>query len=122
MTAVQRPAPALTDILLRQVDHHLASLRSADHSLPARRPYGRTAGRPVDLALAERIAGSLRRLVLDTAQSSAVVRARVRAAVHYFVLSRDSADDRRYGGMSDDLRVVNEIFRELGREDLVVQG
>lgn len=121
MTATHRPATVATDVLLRQVDHHLASLRFASHSLPAQRPQGHSlAARPIDLALAERIGASLRRLVVDTAASSAAVRARVRVAVHYFVVRRDNADDRRSDGLLDDLRVVNKIFIELGRDDLVV--
>ncbi|MQA27747.1 MAG: hypothetical protein GEU94_20330 [Micromonosporaceae bacterium] len=123
MTAVHRPATVATDVLLRQIVHHLASLRLASHSLPAQRPRGHgLAARPIDLALAERIAASLRRLVIDTAESSAAVRARVRVrvAVHYFVVRRDNADDRRSDGLLDDLRVVNQIFEELGRDDLVV--
>jgi hypothetical protein len=104
----------------------MASLRSLRDRLPVQRgPAGHLGGTianrlAVDVELAERIAAALRRLVRDTAQSSAADRARVRAAVHYFVLSRDGTDDRRPRGMQDDVRVVNEILLELGRPDLVV--
>lgn len=123
MTATQRPAgPIETDALLAQIDRHLASLYAACPAvLPV--PRGQLARRrtvSVDLGLAERIAETLRRLVLDTAQASAADRARVRAAVHYFVLNRDGADDRRPRGLLDDVHVVNELLTELGREDLTI--
>ncbi|MGH3734754.1 MAG: hypothetical protein ACRDT6_03895 [Micromonosporaceae bacterium] len=123
MTATQRPAgPIGTDALLQQIDRHLAGLHATRPVLPA--PRGQLARRPrpggVDLALAERIAETLRRLVLDTAQASAADRARVRAAVHYFVLCRDGVDDRRPRGLVDDVHVVNELLVELGREDLII--
>jgi hypothetical protein len=108
--------------LLRQIDHHMARLRSPRNRFPTRR--GRAAQisnrLAVDVAFAERIAAALRRVVRDTAQSSAADRARVRAAVHYFVLSRDALDDRRPRGTQDDVRVVNEILLELGRPDLLI--
>src|SRR3954451_13798305 len=63
-----------TDHLISQVDRHVARLRA-------------TRGQH-DLALAERLAGCLRQLILDTASSCATDRARVRAAVRYFVLRR----------------------------------
>lgn len=83
-----------SDVLIRQIDARLARVR-------------RTSG--VDLALAERIADVLRRLVADTATASAADRARVRAAVHYFVARR-----------CDDARVVNRIVRDLDRDDLAL--
>lgn len=74
-----------------------------------------------DLTLAERLAASLRALVVATTQASAADRARVRAAVHYFVLRRDGRYDRSpRRTLVDDLRVVNQTARELGRDDLVV--
>lgn len=98
-----------SDILLRQLDGHLAGLRASRH--------------PVDLGLAERMAESLRRLVTETAFASAADRARVRAAVHYFVLRREPrAGERRSGrGQTADVQVVNEIMRALGRHDLAVE-
>jgi hypothetical protein len=96
-------------LLIRRLDGHLATLR----------------GRPGrhDIVLAERLAVSLRELVTSTASASAADRARVRAAVHYFVmrrrrLARSLVGDRRM--LSGDLRVINETARRLGREDLVV--
>ncbi|MGH3715373.1 MAG: hypothetical protein ACRDT4_18200 [Micromonosporaceae bacterium] len=122
MTATRRPAgPIDPDVLLVQIDRHLSSLYAARPVFPA--PRGQLARRrqaTVDLALAERIAQTLRRLVVDTAQASAADRARVRAAVHYFVLHRDGADDRRPRGLVDDVHVVNELLLELGREDLLI--
>jgi hypothetical protein len=52
----------------------------------------------------------LRRLILETARASAVDRARVRAAVHYFV-----GRPVHLG-----LWVVNDILRDLGRHDLML--
>jgi hypothetical protein len=96
-----------TDVLIRQVDNHLASLLM-------------TPGQH-DVELAERLAASLRALVVATARASAADRARVRAGVHYFVLRRDTRHDRRPArSLTEDLRVVNRIARDLGRDDLVI--
>jgi hypothetical protein len=98
-----------SDVLIRQLDGHLASLRaSRDH---------------VDVALAERVAGALRRLVTETTSASAADRARVRAAVHYFVLRRDgrTGDRRPARALTEDVRVVNDIMHALNRHDLQVR-
>ena len=78
-----------SEVLLRQLDRHLAGLRRH--------------GDPADVALAEELAAALRRLVTETAVASAADRAKVRAAVHYFVR-------RRGRGVADEVRVVNEIL------------
>jgi hypothetical protein len=85
-----------SDVLLRQLDGHLARL-------DARRDHH-------ELALAERIAARLRQLIADTIKASAVDRARVRAAVHYFVVRPVHLG----------LWVVNDILRDLGRHDLLI--
>ncbi|HZN71041.1 MAG TPA: hypothetical protein VFC00_05060 [Micromonosporaceae bacterium] len=96
-----------SDVLIRQIDGRLATLR---------------AGQVVDIGLAERIAEVLRKLVVDTTRASAADRARVRAAVHFFVVRRDGRNDRRPARpVADDIRIVNQIVRELGRTDLVVE-
>jgi hypothetical protein len=96
-----------SDVLIRQLDGHLASLR-----------VGRDR---VDVALAERVADALRRLVAETLFASAADRARVRAAVHYFVLRRDGRGERRPArALTEDVRVVNAIMVTLGRDDLLV--
>jgi hypothetical protein len=116
-----------SEILLRQLESYLTTLRA-----------GR---RDVDLSRAERMAAALRQLIADTSHASAVDRARVRAAVHYFVsrgkasglaararvgagryalLSTARPERRTPRSAGDDDRVVNELFRELGRADLVV--
>lgn len=108
MTVVQRGVQHDTDILIRQVDGHLASLRAGRHGH--------------DLELAERLAACLRDLIADTTHSSAADRARVRAAVHYFVLRRDARRHRSAGrALSADQRVVNDVALHLGRSDLVVE-
>jgi hypothetical protein len=78
-----------SEVLLRQLDRHLAGLRRH--------------GAPADVELAEELAAALRRLVTETAVASAADRAKVRAAVHYFVR-------RRGRGVADEIRVVNEIL------------
>ncbi len=93
MSGAWRDVGHESEVLLRQLDGHLASVRAERD--------------PNDVALAERVAAALRRLVVETAFASAADRARVRAAVHYFVLRRDA-------------RVVNEIVRGLGRADLLL--
>lgn len=85
-----------SDVLLRQLDGHLARLE-------ARRDHH-------ELALAERIAARLKQLIAETIKASAVDRARVRAAVHYFVVRPVHLG----------LWVVNDILRDLGRHDLLI--
>jgi hypothetical protein len=135
VTGTHRKLRQDCEVLLRQIDGRLASLRSG------RPAPGGTGDRPGggehddgagELDAAVRMADALRRLVADTARSSAADRARVRAAVHYFVSGgrgrirswRYSAlapgpagrrNDRRPGrSLVDDVRVVNEILRDLG--------
>ncbi|WP_327005728.1 hypothetical protein OHA72_64110 [Dactylosporangium sp. NBC_01737] len=128
-TIAQRAIRQESEVLLRQLDAYLAALRT-----------GRGA---VDVGHAERMAAALRQLIADTARSSAVDRARVRAAVHYFVYrgatgvtgdgparpgggarlalltgGRAPVERRRQG---DDDRVVNDLLRDLGRADLIVE-
>ena len=57
--------------------------------------------------------------VLATGRASAVDRARVRAAVHYFVLREGRA---RRGGRSlaGDQRMINEVALRLNRPDLAL--
>jgi hypothetical protein len=119
------------------LDRHLASLRFARNRADR---YG-----PPEVQ--ERIAATLRRLVLETTTASAVDRARVRAAVHYFMLRGFRLAARNSGGRKsaarnnalwnrasltgtvpnnagrredDNLRVINELLTALGREDLAV--
>ncbi len=96
-----------SDVLIRQLDGHLAALRSA---------------RSCDLRLAEQVAEVLRVLVADTTVACASDRARVRAAVHYFLLRRGGRGHRRLiRAVSEDVRVVNEIAHSLGRDDLAIR-
>jgi len=85
-----------SDVLLRQLDGHLARLKAKQEHH--------------QLALAERIAEHLRQLIADTMKASAVDRARVRAAVHYFLVRPVHLG----------LWMVNDIFRDLGRHDLLI--
>ena len=130
-TIAQRAIRQESEVLLRQLDSYLAALRTGRGT--------------ADVGHAERMAGALRQLIADTARSSAVDRARVRAAVHYFVYrgatgatgatgdgparpggarlalltgGRASVERRRQG---DDDRVVNDLLRDLGRADLIVE-
>ncbi|MGB2571364.1 hypothetical protein ACPFP2_23365 [Micromonospora citrea] len=97
-----------TDVLIRKVDSHLAAVRG---SL-----------RGAELELAERLAASLRELVVSTAQASAADRAQVRAAVHYFVLRRESRGNLlSVRSLAAAQRVVNKVARQLGRPDLLVE-
>jgi len=104
-----RPEP---DVLVRQIDAYLAALRA-----------GRPA-RPAEIPVAEQIAAALRRAVAETARASAADRARVRAAVRYFVSRRawHSAAGRLGTGSRPrrPIRVVNDILSDLGRSDLAV--
>jgi hypothetical protein len=107
MDGVPRGARHESDVLLRQLDRHVAGIR---HSTAE-----------PDAELAGRVADALRRLVSETAQASAADRARVRAAVHYFVLRRDGRGERRPARpVTEDVWVVNHIMGTLGRHDLVV--
>jgi hypothetical protein len=135
-TIAQRAIRQESEVLLRQLDAYLTALRTGRD---AARRTGRDAA---DVGHAERMAAALRQLIADTARSSAVDRARVRAAVHYFVYrgatgatgdgparsggarlalltgGRAPVGRRRQG---DDDRVVNDLLRDLGRADLIVE-
>jgi hypothetical protein len=87
-----------SEVLLRQVDGRLTTLR---------------AGRAVELETAEDVAERLRLLVAGTAHSSAVDRARVRAAVHYFAGMRNSRDRRHTRSLSEDLRIIDGMVAHL---------
>jgi hypothetical protein len=95
-----------SEVLVRQVDGRLVTLRSHGDTAPA-------GFRRVDLEQAERVAHHLRLLVASTAQSSAVDRARVRAAVHYFVGLHNTRGRRRQRSLAEELRVVDDMVREL---------
>jgi len=95
-----------SDVLLRQLDGHLAALRAG--------LAGRVRVGTADVA--ERVADALRQLVTDTSRASAADRAPVRAAVHYFV-SRPGQDRRPTRTLRDDVRIVNDILGELGPGD-----
>lgn len=98
-----------SDVLLRQLDGHLAWVR-------VRAPH--------DLPLAERIAVALRRLVAETTLASAADRAKVRAAVHFVVVRRHKHHmlhaRQPQRPVSADVPVLNEIMTALGRHDLAV--
>lgn len=97
-----------SEILLRQLDSHLAWVRTSA---------------PDDLPLAERIAVTLRRLVDETARASAADRAMVRAAVHFVVVRKHRTGSARHQQrpVSADVPVLNEIVAALGRDDLALQ-
>ncbi len=112
-------------VLLRQVESRLETLRAFRH-------HSAVGGASLvgftdrDIAHAEEIADRLRLLVAQTSQSSAGERARVRAAVHYFVgLHRGHGhnnhghnghgrDRRRQRSLAEELRVVSDMVRQLG--------
>ncbi|MCX4473795.1 hypothetical protein C5N14_06745 [Micromonospora sp. MW-13] len=97
------------DVLIRKVDGHLAALRTGLHG--------------PELELAERLAFCLRELVRQTAQSSAADRGQVRAAVHYFVLRRESRGRLlSVRSLAAAQRVVNKVVLQLGRPDLLVEA
>jgi hypothetical protein len=83
-----------SEVLVRQVDGRITTLR---------------AGRAHGLERAEDVAERLRLLVADTAHASAADRARVRAAVHYFVGMRNSRDRRHMRSLAEDLHVVDAM-------------
>ncbi|MCX5070606.1 hypothetical protein OOJ91_32700 [Micromonospora lupini] len=108
MTAEPRHVEPGTDVLIRKVDSHLATLRGGLHG--------------PELELAERLARCLRELVVSTAQASAADRGQVRVAVHYFVLRRESRGrllSMRSLAVAE--RVVAKVARQLGRVDLLAE-
>ncbi|MCW3842267.1 hypothetical protein ONA70_19400 [Micromonospora yasonensis] len=107
MIVEERSGPG-TDVLIRKVDGHLAVLRTGLHG--------------PELELAEELARCLRELVVATAHSSAADRGLVRAAVHYFVLRRESRGKLLpVRSLAAAQRVVNKVVRQLGRPDLLVE-
>lgn len=109
MTVEKRNVEAGTDVLIRKVNSHLAALRSGLSG--------------ADLDLAERLARALRELVVSTAQASAADRGQVRAAVHFFVLRRESRGRLlSVRSLAAAQRVVNRVVRQLGRPDLLVES
>ncbi|MEV1145845.1 hypothetical protein [Micromonospora sp. NPDC049799] len=107
MTVEKRSVEPGTDVLIRKVDGHLAALRT-----------GLTGA---DLELAEGLARALRELVVSTAQASAADRGQVRAAVHFFVLRRESRGRLlSVRSLAAAQRVVNRVVLQLGRPDLLV--
>lgn len=105
MVVMRHGVPPDSDVLIGQVDRHLARLRTARGNH--------------DLDLAERLAACLRQLITDTSSASAADRARVRAAVRYFVLRRAARLDRLpIRSFAADQRVIGEIARQLGRDDV----
>ncbi|MET8083252.1 hypothetical protein [Micromonospora sp. NPDC005237] len=106
MAGEPRHVEPATDVLIRKVDSHLATLRGGLHG--------------PELELAERLARCLREMVVSTAQASAADRGQVRVAVHYFVLRRESRG--RLLSMRSLVvaeRVVAKVARQLGRVDLL---
>ncbi|MEV0809544.1 hypothetical protein [Micromonospora sp. NPDC050200] len=108
MTVEEHGSTPATDVLIRKVDSHLAAVRGS-----LRGP---------ELELAERLARSLRELVISTSQASAADRGQVRAAVHYFVLRRESRGNLlSVRSLAAAQRVVNKVVLQLGRPDLLVE-
>ena len=95
-----------SDVLVKQLDSRLARLKAGQGTASGDRPAA-------DLATAELVAAQLRQLIAETSQASAADRARVRAAVHYFLGRRGR--DRRPRTLAENVRVINEIIGELGR-------
>jgi hypothetical protein len=109
MAVEERSSGSGTDVLIRKVDSHVAALRAGLHG--------------PELELAERLASCLRELVLSTAQASAADRAQVRAAVHYFVLRRESRGRLlSVRSLAAAQQLVNRAASQLGRSDLMVDG
>ncbi|WDZ87555.1 hypothetical protein [Micromonospora cathayae] len=109
MTVEERGFEPGTDVLIRKVDSHLATVRLGLHG--------------PELELAERLARSLRELVVQTAQASAADRAQVRAAVHYFVLRRESRGRLlSVRSLAAAQRLANRVAVQLGRPDLLVES
>ncbi|MET8309047.1 MULTISPECIES: hypothetical protein [unclassified Micromonospora] len=108
MAGEQRNVEPGTDVLIRKVDSHLATLRGGLHG--------------AELQLAERLARCLRELVVSTAQASAADRGQVRVAVHYFVLRRESRGRLlSVRSLAAAERVVDKVARQLGRVDLLAE-
>ncbi|GAB3801854.1 hypothetical protein [Micromonospora zhanjiangensis] len=107
MAIVEQQIQRGRDVLIRKVDGHLTALRAGLQG--------------PELELAERLAHCLRELVVATAQASAADRARVRAAVHYFVLRRESRGQLvPVRSLTAARQLINKVAGELDRPDLVV--
>ncbi|MFI7605397.1 hypothetical protein ACIBTV_09750 [Micromonospora sp. NPDC049366] len=108
MAVEQRRGEPGTDVLIRKVDSHLAAVRVGLHG--------------PELELAERLARCLRELVISTAHASAADRGQVRAAVHYFVLRRESRGRLlSVRSLAAAERIIDRVARQLGRADLLAE-
>ncbi|MBU8859519.1 MULTISPECIES: hypothetical protein [unclassified Micromonospora] len=108
MTVEERGFGPGTDLLLRKVDSRLTALRAGLHG--------------PDLELAEELARRLREMILATARSSAADRARVRAAVHYFVQRRETRDARLpVRSLAAAQRAADRAASQLGCADLTAE-
>jgi hypothetical protein len=86
LAGTQRVRREECDVLLGQIESRLATLRASGAEETT-----------AELAAAEMTADALRRLVAETARSSAADRARVRAAVHFFAArGKPRTPARRY--------------------------
>jgi len=99
MPVVERGVHHDTEVLIRQVDNMVDLLRVRH--------------RGGDLEAVERLADRLRQLIVSTAPASAADRAKVRAAVHHFMLRAG-----RGGRLPDrpaiaDRRIVEDLARHV---------
>lgn len=95
-----------SEVLVRQVEGRLATLRASQYRGGGSGVISVSAS---ELDLAEGAARRLRELVAATAHASAVDRARVRAAVHYFLGLRNTRERRPRRTLAEEIRVINEI-------------
>lgn len=110
------PRELLSGVSLRTaLVRHLISLRDADAGLDT------SPGPGIDMDLASRLADCCRSLLAVAEQTDdRAVSATVQAAVRYFVMSADDADDYEPAhGLEDDQLVLAAAAVAIGRPDLV---
>lgn len=94
-------------------------LRTQAHLAWARQLAARSSA--VDLDAAERVAGTLLRLLDEPDEYDDEQRALLRGATEYFLDVGDADNDQTDAlGFDDDVRVLNAVLDSLGRRDLLI--
>ena len=119
--------PEISRILRRYLDEELLPLANLRDQIAAYLENLRQLSLEhefIDLELATTIAARFHELLDEvTAETSSEKRRLIQAAAKYFMLEQDADGDTTSPiGFDDDTLVFNLVAREMGRDDLVIEG